>query len=173
MALTADTPSMTWDTSMAAREQRFWNKVDLSPKGCWLWRAHTVGLGYGQATGAGIEVVAGENRHQHLAHRAAWVLVNGPVPEGLQVLHTCDNPPCCRPSHLFLGTHIVNHRDKARKLRAPHKLSNDQVREIRRRYVPGKNRFDLGNAQALAKEFGVTSHHVSELFRLARRKEVP
>lgn len=167
MVPTADIPRMTWDTSQEARERRFWAKVDFSPDGCWTWKSWVLGNGYGQFS-------SGSNKtgYHVLAHRAAWVFTNGPVLEGLQVLHRCDNPPCCRPSHLFLGTHIVNHQDKARKLRAPHKLSNDQVREIRRRYVPGKNRFALGNAQALAKEFGVTSHHVSDLFRLARRKEV-
>jgi hypothetical protein len=48
-------------------------------------------------------------------HRAAWLVTYGPVPEGMCVLHSCDNPPCCRPDHLFLGTLKENSEDRDRK----------------------------------------------------------
>lgn len=53
------------------------------------------------------------------AHRAAWILLVGPIPDGLHVLHRCDAPPCCNPSHLFLGTRSDNMADAFEKGRLP------------------------------------------------------
>jgi hypothetical protein len=81
------------------------------------------------------------NGREHGAHRALWMLTNGPIPAGLFVLHRCDNPPCCNPDHLFLGTPADNMRDMSEKGRAKGarkgeghhnaKLTADQVRHIR------------------------------------------
>jgi hypothetical protein len=87
--------------------QRFWSHVDKgSSKACWEWQASQVLDGYGNT-----ELVGLPRR----AHRAAWILAFGPIPEGFSVLHTCDNPPCVNPSHLFLGTQVDNMRDMVRK----------------------------------------------------------
>lgn len=53
-----------------------------------------------------------------LVHRYAWELTYGPIPDGMLVCHSCDNPPCCEPTHLFLGTPADNMRDKIQKGRA-------------------------------------------------------
>src|SRR5690348_16844605 len=72
----------------------FWSRVDRrSPGECWVWTRGRLKAGYGQLT------VGGKCR---TAHRIAWELTNGPIPDGLSVLHRCDNPPCCNPAHLFL-----------------------------------------------------------------------
>jgi hypothetical protein len=79
-------------------EERFWAKVDKSggPSACWLWTAST-NKGYGQ-----LEI---DGRPEG-AHRIAYKLSIGPIPNGLSVCHSCDNPPCCNPSHLFLGSKL-------------------------------------------------------------------
>ena len=61
-------------------------------------------------------------------HRLAWELANGPIPRGLLVLHHCDNPPCCNPDHLFLGTHADNAADRTRKGRTRNRHTGPLVR---------------------------------------------
>lgn len=97
------------------------------------------------------------------AHRKAWELLHGPIPDGLLVLHTCDNPPCIRPDHLFLGTHRDNQQDKWAKGRGivinnSIKLTESNVRAIRTRYATGTIRqIDLG------KEYGVSQTAISAI----------
>jgi hypothetical protein len=90
-------------------EELFWPKVDKSGD-CWIWTAYRTKQGYGRLK---VKTV-----HQKLAHRLAWEFAKGPVPDGLFVLHRCDNPPCVNPDHLFLGTLIDNNLDRARKGRS-------------------------------------------------------
>ena len=86
---------------------RFWSKVGIGlSDACWIWIAGRQPGGYGRF---------GLDGRAVFANRVAWVLTHGPIPDGLDVLHRCDNPPCCNPSHLFLGTHTDNMRDMIRK----------------------------------------------------------
>ncbi len=84
--------------------RRFWTFVSKTEEGCWPW------LGFMPPSGMryGRFVIDGK---RIMAHRVAFALTNGPVPSGLVVMHTCDNPQCVRPSHLKLGTIIENRRD--------------------------------------------------------------
>lgn len=94
----------------ASLQDRLWAKVDTAGE-CWTWTG-TTSQGYGK-------IQAGRRGEGWLwVHRVSWELQNGPVPDGLQVLHRCDNPPCVRPSHLFLGTQVDNIRDMWAKGRA-------------------------------------------------------
>lgn len=130
--------------------ERFWPKVAVSsPDQCWLWTACRFWSGYGKF---------GVDRKTAYAHRVAWVITHGPIPEDADVLHTCDNPPCCNPAHLFLGTHSDNMRDRERKGRhnAPRgsksgtaKLTEEQVAAIRARWRNGEG------LPSLANEYGV------------------
>lgn len=80
-------------------------KIDKET-GCHLWTGCRNSFGYGlMRVGKGLA----------RAHRMAWEAKFGPIPEGMVVMHTCDNPPCCNPEHLKLGTHGDNNRDRVKK----------------------------------------------------------
>ena len=81
---------------------------------CWPWRGAKTRDGYG--------VMSGEHRGDNplRAHRIAYELHFGPVPDGLHVLHHCDNPPCCNPNHLYAGTNAQNVSDKMARCRQSH-----------------------------------------------------
>ena len=98
--------------------ERFWAKVDRREPGeCWEWQASCDDSGYGTF------------RHQgkmKKAHRLAWVFCGrGPIPDGLVVMHSCDNPPCCNPAHLSLGTVADNNRDRHDKGRSKNLFTAD------------------------------------------------
>lgn len=129
--------------------ERFWSKVRRG-EGCWTWLASTSPRGYGNIRWRG---------RKHRANRIAWELERGPVPEGMFVCHSCDNPSCVNPDHLFLGTAKDNAQDRTQKGRnrscrgETHgmvKLTSQQVLEIRQRWAAGPP-----NQRLLAQEYGV------------------
>lgn len=138
--------------------ERFWSRVVITP-GCWTWTGSRNRKGYGYLNVNGLEKTA---------HRAAYALTNGPVPDGLWVLHRCDNPPCCNPGHLFLGTNADNVADrvaKGRTVASPvesstqAKLTDAAVIAIREACATGARVSDV------AASFGVSPALVSRVRR--------
>lgn len=133
---------------------RFWASVDrLRPDDCWEWRGCRHRFGHGQTNvPKSVPVIGGRVRY---SHRVAYHLTHGPVPAGLFVCHRCDNPACCNPAHLYAGSQARNMRDmsargRARSERPRAILTEDNVRDIRRRRSAGERCCDL------AREFGVS-----------------
>lgn len=108
------------------------------------------------------------------AHRVAYELTYGPIPAGLNVLHSCDNPPCVRPDHLRVGTQRDNAQDAIKRHRrfSPFKgqiqagemnrntrLTSEDVRDIRRRYAAGEYQ------HSIAERYGLTRSNVSHIVR--------
>lgn len=135
----------------------FWLRVDVGTEDeCWPWRG-SKRRHYGEFKVAG---------KRHIAHRLAYELATGIEPGELLVCHRCDNPLCCNPAHLFLGTVADNNRDKVEKGRQARfpgslnpraKLTEDDVREIRRRRANGEK------GRALAAEFKVSPSRITML----------
>lgn len=124
--------------------------------GCLEWQGVVDAGGYGCTTFHNVRMAA---------HRAAWIEVKGSIPEGLQVLHRCDNPRCIDPSHLFLGTNADNHQDKIRKGRQARnagtknghaKLTPEQIAAIRS---------DPRKQGVIAAEYGIHQASVSDIKR--------
>lgn len=118
-------------------KEKIRGNVDIDPdSGCWEWRLGKNNKGYGR-----ISLKGGCSRY---AHRVAYQEFIGEIPEGMEVCHKCDNPACCNPKHLFVGSHMENMRDAINKGRLPEfpvvygtdhpraLFNADQVRAIRR-----------------------------------------
>lgn len=143
---------------------RFWSHVDTSGGmfACWPWTGFRGRPGYGQL---------GRNLR---ANRVAYELHNGPIPPDGVICHTCDNPSCVNPAHLFLGTQLDNIADATRKGRVRHgeghyhaKLTADDVREIRQRYAAGGISYSR-----LASLYGISIGTVGKLVRRQRWQHI-
>lgn len=133
-------------------------KTRQGPNGCVVWTRSCNADGYGKVWHEG---------KSWLVHRRAWSMHMGPIPHGMKVLHTCDNPPCCNVDHLFLGTNQDNADDMMRKNRArpvrgeAHsraKVTESQVLEIRVAYAAGGT-----THRKLAARYGICASQVTRI----------
>lgn len=141
-------------------DDRFWEHV-YETEGCWMWTG-PLSHGYGWL---------GIGTLHKLAHRLSWELHYGPIPEGLGVLHRCDNPPCVRPDHLFLGTFEDNMNDKLAKGRQARggQKPNTKFADADIHYI---RTCDETNAN-LAKQYNVTPSAISDIRRCKTWKHIP
>lgn len=149
---------------------RFWTKVDKSPhpKGCWVWTASKTEAGYGQFSLPPGTVV--------IAHRVSYFLANGKLPSKGFACHTCDNPACVNPSHLFDSDNQGNVRDMVAKGRgaipkgekSPNsKLTAAQVLEIRSIY-PAQ-----GSSREIGLRYGVAGRTIRDIAARIQWKHLP
>lgn len=131
---------------------------------CWEWNAYRNPAGYGEVR---------VNYRLWLAHRYSYHCNTGDIPEGLVIMHTCDNPACINPEHLLLGTHAHNNADTNAKGRGNQggrngqsKLSQQQVQDIRRRVAEGEKSIRL------SEEFRVNRSCISKIVNQSSWKEV-
>lgn len=152
--------------------ERFWAKIDkngpvpvhcpeLGP--CWVW----TGIGPTEYGCIGSGGTGGRDGVTLPAHRVGYELQVGPIPDGLDVCHHCDNPPCCRGSHLFVGTRQVNMADATAKGRIPRgssrpnaKLTETQIVAIRAEYASGGT-----SESALGQRYGVSRSAINRILR--------
>lgn len=146
-----------------------WHRVKRdNPDECWEWTESKDSRGYGQFIFANI---------RYRSHRVAFELSCGPIPDGLHACHSCDNPGCCRPEHLWLGTHAENMADRDQKGRhrgwkngSEHhlsKLTEEDVPEIRQRAANGETRANI------ARTYGVSHQAIGHVIKRRRWKHVP
>lgn len=138
--------------------KNFWCDVDVGDdKSCWPWRRYVGKFGYGETRFGGRVMKA---------HRIAFLFANGFLPEA--VCHSCDNPPCCNPSHLFAGTKSMNNADRHAKGRsagpkgeahAAHKITVTDVVEIRKMLMRGMTNMEI------AAQFNIHNSTVSDIKR--------
>ncbi len=150
-----------------ADKKRFWAKVARSGEltACWPWVAGTFSDGYGTFRAAG---------HSYRSSRLAFLFTGGVLTDDKpHVLHHCDNPPCCRPAHLFAGNDRDNAQDAARKGRKPRgeqhhkaKLSEHDIRDIREYAANGERLRDI------ATMFGVDHSNIGLIVQRKTWKHV-
>ena len=135
------------------------------PSGCWIWNGPKNPKGYGQI---------GMRPGALLTHRISYHLFKGPIPEGMMICHSCDNPSCVNPNHLFAGTAKDNASDMVKKGRHNYGekspaalLSEDAVLSIRKRWA---SRLTITK---LAKEYGLTVPAITSAIYGKSWKHIP
>ena len=143
----------------------FWSQVTKTD-GCWEFQGYRNAAGYGHI---------GVNNALVLTHRFAWMLEHGSIPEGLFVLHHCDNPPCVRINHLYLGTRADNgydmsarnrHADVAGDKHPQAKLSSADIPVIRDRRERGEE------LASIADDYGVTPQTIYQIHYRRRWRHI-
>jgi len=140
---------------------KFWQRIQ-KPVGCWLYDGAKETNGYGY-----LQSPLPDGPRFITAHKLAWILTNGPVPEGLHVLHKCDIRACCNPDHLYLGTDADNMADKVSRKRnyIGEDLHTAKLTEVQAREIIAITDRRKGQAIKVAKRYGVKNGTISTIWR--------
>jgi hypothetical protein len=143
------------------------------PDECWPWMAYRNESNYGQTR------IGGRGSKAVLAHRLSWIVHFGEIPVGMHILHKCDNPPCCNPNHLFMGTNYDNILDRVKKGRSKPWLKNAPREKHPRSKIFSqelkemiKMRESGGKVVEIARKFNISHEHCSLLINKAKRGEL-
>ena len=148
--------------------QAFWSRVAQNDVGCWWWRGNIATHGYGRIWWGG---------KRWRAHRLAYMLTYGQIPDGLCVLHRCDNHSCVKPEHLWLGGPAENSLDMVVKGRSVHLVGEQkgtsklctrevlEIRSLRTQEWPGN--------LAMARRFGVSTTTIKAIVRRKLWRHLP
>ena len=164
---TSETPSFQPRRPSLAAGYVCWllsERVLVTPSGCWEWQGRRQRQGYGTVD---------LRKHSWpervvMVHRLVYSICVEAIPDGLDVLHRCDNPPCCRPDHLFLGSNLDNVADKVAKgrHRSPSgeahgmaRMTAELVMSVRRRAAAGES------YASIARDIGFSATQVSDVAR--------
>ena len=142
---------------MKTTEQYFWEKVKKTLFGCWEWQAGCFDSGYGAFHIPSKKMVR--------AHRFSWELHFGPIPEGMKVLHDCDNKRCIRPSHLWLGTNADNSKDMVNKKRQAFGTQHGRVKLTDGIVLKAREQAKVIPISFLAKKYNVSCQTMWEAVR--------
>jgi hypothetical protein len=143
-------------------------RIVVTPEGCWEWTGCTTEFGYGRIA------LGSRNEGYDRTHRVMWRLVAGDIPPGMCVLHQCDNPPCCNPAHLFLGTLLDNSLDMMSKHRGRAQLPRGEAHPSARLTDIDIARLRglvpiVRNYAELGRRFGISKQHARDLALGAKR----
>lgn len=144
---------------------------------CWEWHGGRTALGYGQSTRQ-----MKNGKVEYAAYRIVWILYNQRyVPDNMEIAHTCDNPPCCNPAHLWLCTHQENMHDMILKGRGRGALTTRKGEEVASAKLTEKHIHHIWwlriikrhTHKAIAQEMGVTRDNISQILRRRTWKHIP
>ena len=130
-------------------KERFWSHVDKTNE-CWLWTGCSISKGYGHFW---------RGKTSEKSHRVSYILSNGSIPKGMFICHTCDNPPCVNPEHLYAGTCSQNSIDMVSRNRS--KSQKLKVSDIP--VIISLN--DTLNYREISEIYGVNPITIGDIFR--------
>lgn len=144
-------------------KERLLRRREITQSGCWEWTGCRTNSGYGMTN-------TEEDRKKTIGtHRASYQIFIGSIPDGVCVLHKCDNRGCFNPDHLFLGSHADNTADMISKNRCPigeahhnSRLKDWEIKEIRNAHISATRKGPSGgsNTKELAKKYGISEGYI-------------
>lgn len=148
----------------------FWSRVAITADDdkCWLWLGGQTGYGYGACY-----LTISNIKKQYPAHNFAWIYPNYVIPNEMRICHSCDNPLCCNPKHLWIGTHQDNMDDmnrKGRGLKGKKRSKRNSLSDSEQENLIKSYREKKISIKELAFSFGLSINYMALLMRLKGKR---